>query len=159
MGRPQASKRDSRGALCGDRRLLGTEQRVRGGCHRPDHPRGEGGERAGGARRLLRAARPAVDPGRARSRTLVAVVACRPDRGGLRGAAAGDPAPQGGALGDGREDRPMWTAHGGQVNNSPRVTYDSRLTMRLLLVRRPVARTATNTGTLFVPTAWVSHGA
>ena len=30
---------------------------------------------------------------------------------------------------------------------------------QLLLVRRRVARTATNTGTPFVPTAWVSHGA
>src|SRR3954470_17055916 len=57
------------------------------------------------------------------------------------------------------QDQPMWTAHGGQVDNSPRMTWHSHLTMRLLLVRRRVARTATNTGTLFVPTVWISHGA
>ena len=56
-------------------------------------------------------------------------------------------------------DGPMWTAHGGQVDDSPRMTWHSHLTIRLLLVRRRVARTATNTGTLFVPTVRVSHGA
>ena len=43
-GRPQASSRDSHGALCRDRRVAGTEQRVRGGWHRTDRPRGQGGE-------------------------------------------------------------------------------------------------------------------
>src|SRR3954467_14685653 len=151
--------RDSRGALCRNRRLLGTEQRVRGRRDGQDRARGQGGERAGGARRLLPAARPTAGPGRAGGGAAVAVGACRPGRGGLRGGAARDPAGQGGALGHDREDRPMWTAHGGQVDDSPRMTWHSHLTMRLLLVRRRVARTATNTGTLFVPTVWIGHGA
>ena len=43
-GRPQASSRDSHGALCRDRRVAGTEQRVRGGWDRTDRARGQGGE-------------------------------------------------------------------------------------------------------------------
>src|SRR5207237_6528899 len=52
-GRPRTSSRDSHGPLCRDRRLAGTEQRMRGRTNRPDHPRGEGGERAGGAGPVL----------------------------------------------------------------------------------------------------------
>src|SRR3954453_15459742 len=49
-GRPRTSSRDSHGPLCRDRRLLGTEQRVRGRRHRPDRPRdgGGGGAATGG---------------------------------------------------------------------------------------------------------------
>ena len=54
---------------------------------------------------------------------------------------------------------PMWTARGGQASKSPDMACHSRVSIKLLLVRRRAARTATNAGTLFVPTAWVSHGA
>ena len=70
----------------------------------------DGGERAGGARRRPSAARPAVDPGWARGRAALArrrlMAARRPAcRGGVPGGAARDAARQGGALGDGGQDR------------------------------------------------------
>jgi hypothetical protein len=37
VGRPQASSGNSHGLLCRDRRVVGTEQRVRGGCDGQDH--------------------------------------------------------------------------------------------------------------------------
>ena len=48
VGRPQASSGDSHGLLCRDRRVVGTEQRVRGGCDGQDRVRSQSGERAGG---------------------------------------------------------------------------------------------------------------
>ena len=109
-GRPQASSRDSHGALCRDRRVAGTEQRVRGGWDRTDRPGGQGGERARGADSVPRPARPGGDADRARGRTAVAVAACRPDAGRARGRAARDPPGEGGAVGDGGEDRPQGCA-------------------------------------------------
>ena len=75
----------------------------------------DGGERAGGARRRPSAARPAVDPGWARGRAALArrrlMAARRPAcRGGVPGGAARDPARQGGALGDGGQDRSPFEA-------------------------------------------------
>jgi len=100
----------SHGALCRDRRVAGAEQRVRGRQHRADRARGQGGERAGGARPSLRSARSAADPRRPRGRALVAVAPRGPYQGRVRGGAAGDPARQGGALGHGGQDRPQGRA-------------------------------------------------
>src|SRR3954453_19590873 len=60
-GRPQASSGDSHGLLCRDRRVIGTEPRVRGGCDGQDRVRSQGGERAGGAGPLLRPTQRAGD--------------------------------------------------------------------------------------------------
>lgn len=49
MGRPQASWEDSHGVFCRDRRVIGTEQRVRGGPRGQDRARGQGGERTRGS--------------------------------------------------------------------------------------------------------------
>src|SRR3954451_18355283 len=54
MGRPQASSRDSHGAFCRDRRVAERQQHLHGRRRGPDRARGEGGERAGGADRLVR---------------------------------------------------------------------------------------------------------
>ena len=63
-GRPQASaRRDSNGALCRDRRLVGMEQRVRGRCGRTDRPRSQGVERTRGSGRILRRERPEASGG------------------------------------------------------------------------------------------------
>src|SRR3954469_17914000 len=105
MGRPQASSRDSHGAFCWDRRVAERQQHLRGRRRGPDRARGEGGERAGGADRLVRRARLCGDTDRAGGRPVVAVAACRPHRGEVRGCAAGDPARQGSAVGDGGQDR------------------------------------------------------
>src|SRR5438477_2152781 len=45
---------DSHGAFRRDRRVVGTQQRVRGGWRRQDRARGKGGERAGGPGRFFR---------------------------------------------------------------------------------------------------------
>src|SRR4028119_162414 len=91
-GRPQASARDSHGTLCRDRRVAGTEQRVRGRGQRADRARGQGLERARGAGRVLGPAWRAADPDRAGGGAALAVAACRADGCRVRGGAAGDPA-------------------------------------------------------------------
>src|SRR4051794_38742107 len=93
-------------------------------------PRGQGGDRARGPGPLPRGCRPAADPGRARGLPALAVALRRPHRRRPARGVPRDPAPQGRALGDGGHDRPMWTAYGGQVDNSPRMTCHSHLMMR-----------------------------
>lgn len=110
-GSAQASSRDSHGALCRalrrDRRLAGTEQRVRGGRRGADRARGQGGERAGSAGALLPPGRGAGGPHRTGSRAFVAVAARRAERSRLGGGVAGDSARESGALGDDGQDRPQ----------------------------------------------------
>ena len=84
--RPQASaRRDSHGALCSDRRLLGMEQHLHRRRERPDCSRGEGEERARGRGRFLSCERADLRPCRPRGGTVVTVAARWPGRGGAAG--------------------------------------------------------------------------
>src|SRR4051812_28810183 len=69
---------------------------------RPDHPRDQGGQRAGGAGRVLRGARRGGDPHRAGSRAALAMAARRLDRGRGRGGVGGDAGCGGWTVGGGR---------------------------------------------------------
>src|SRR5271165_6591135 len=63
--RPQASSEDSHGVFCRDRRVIGTEPRVRSRRNGQDHPRGLDGERARGVGQLVWRAGTAADADRA----------------------------------------------------------------------------------------------
>src|SRR3954453_19869459 len=157
--RRRASSGSSREALSRAGRVAGRDRGPRGRRGGPGRAGGAGPERAGGGGRVPPG--PGARAGAGRPGGVLAghLAARGPDRGAPAGAVPRDASRQGGDGRHGEQDRPMWTAHGGQVDNSPRMTWHSHLMMRLLLVRRRVARTATNTGTLFVPAVWVSHGA
>jgi hypothetical protein len=129
VDRSQTSSRDSHGLLCWDRRVVGPEQRVRGGWCRSDRARGQSGERPGGPGASLQGTRRAGHADRAGGRTSVTVVACRAERGRVRHGPAGDAPCDSGALGDGGEDRPQRRsghrsapAHGLVPAGAPQVT-------------------------------------
>src|SRR5215472_10551167 len=125
-GRPQASRRNSRGLLCRNGRVVGTEQCVRGGRNRKDYPGGESSKRAGGAGGVVCRKRPQVHADRPGSRATVAVVACGADGGGAYRDPDRDAAPQGGAGRDEGEDRSQRRARHGPADPDGLVPSGSR---------------------------------
>src|SRR5262249_23845612 len=98
---------DSRGALCRNRRLFGTLERLRCGWARQDREGGEGRERAGSSCLFLQGTWLSSESDWVGGGAVITMAACRADASGILKRSGGDAACEGGIVGDDRENRPQ----------------------------------------------------